>query len=195
MLIISLTCREMWSSPRVCTLTVVTYGGGGLVTKLRLTLATPCTVACQTSLSMEFPRPEYWSGLPFPSPVNLPDPGIKPASPTLQADSLMLSHQGSPFSSIDKSKSTPELSCYKDREIGLPWWLSGKESACQGRRPWIQSLIWEDPTCCGASEPMHHNYWACAPEPGGHERSHGNEKLHTATREKMSSIKNPKQPK
>ena len=97
---------------------------------------------------MEFPRPEYWSGLPFPSPVNLPDPGIKPASPTLQADSLMLSHQGSPFSSIDKSKSTPELSCYKDREIGLPWWLSGKESACQGRRlkrcrfdPWVWKIL------------------------------------------------------
>ena len=150
----------------MCTLTVVKYGGGGLVTKLCLTLATPCTVACQTPLSMEFPRPEYWSGLPFPSPVDLPDPGIKPASPTLQADPLMLSHQGSPLSSTDKSKSTPEFSCY--REIGLPLWLSGKESACQGKRPWIQSLIWEDPTCCGASKPMNHNCWACALEPGSH---------------------------
>ena len=47
---------------------------------------TPCTAACQAPLSMEFFRQEYWSGLPFPPPVNLPDPGIEPvslASPTL----------------------------------------------------------------------------------------------------------------
>ena len=37
---------------------------------------------------MEFSRQEYWSGLPFPSPGDLPDPGIEPGSPTLQADSL-----------------------------------------------------------------------------------------------------------
>ena len=41
-------------------------------------------------------RQEYWSGLPFPSPRGLPDPGTKPASPALQADSFPLSHQGSP---------------------------------------------------------------------------------------------------
>ena len=58
--------------------------------------ATPWTVAHQAPLSMGFPRQEYWSGLPFPPPA---DPGIKPASsvsPVLQADSLLLSHQGSP---------------------------------------------------------------------------------------------------
>ena len=44
---------------------------------------TPWTVACQASLSMEFSRQEYWSGLPFPSPGDLPDPGIKPVSPAL----------------------------------------------------------------------------------------------------------------
>ena len=42
--------------------------------------ATPWTVACQAPLSMEFPRQEYWSGLPFPSPGDLPDPGIEPVS-------------------------------------------------------------------------------------------------------------------
>ena len=42
--------------------------------------ATPWTVACQAPLSMEFPRQEYWSGLPFPPPVELPDPGIKRVS-------------------------------------------------------------------------------------------------------------------
>ena len=45
--------------------------------------ATPWTVARQAPLSMEFPRQEYWSGLPFPSPGDLPDPGIEPASPAL----------------------------------------------------------------------------------------------------------------
>ena len=50
--------------------------------------ATPWTIAHQAALSMGFPRQEYWSELPFPSPGNLPDPGIKPGSPALQADSL-----------------------------------------------------------------------------------------------------------
>ena len=50
--------------------------------------ATPWTVAYQASLSMGFSRQEYWSGLPFPSPGDLPDPGIKPRSPALQAEAL-----------------------------------------------------------------------------------------------------------
>ena len=48
----------------------------------------PWTVACQASPSMGFSRQEYWSGLPFPSPGDLPDPEIEPQSPALQADSL-----------------------------------------------------------------------------------------------------------
>ena len=60
----------------------------GLVAKSCLTLATPWTVTRQTPLSMGFSRQEYWSGLPFPSPEDLPDPGIEPRSPGLQADSL-----------------------------------------------------------------------------------------------------------
>ena len=51
-------------------------GGGGLVAKLCPTLVTPWTVACLAPLSMGFLRQEYWSGLPFPSPGDLPDPGI-----------------------------------------------------------------------------------------------------------------------
>ena len=54
------------------------------------------TVACQGSLSMEFSRQEYWSGLPFPSPGDLPDSGIKPVFAALQMDSLLLSHQEAP---------------------------------------------------------------------------------------------------
>ena len=49
---------------------------------------TPCTVAYQALLSMRFSRQEYWSGLPFPSPGHLPDPGIEPESPALQTDTL-----------------------------------------------------------------------------------------------------------
>ena len=47
---------------------------------------------------MGFPRQEYWSQLPFPSPGDLPDPGIEPTSPVLQADTLPLSHKESPLS-------------------------------------------------------------------------------------------------
>ena len=49
-----------------------------------------------TIQSMEFSRPEYWSGYPFPSPWDLPSPGIEPTSPTLQADSLPAEPQGKP---------------------------------------------------------------------------------------------------
>ena len=51
------------------------------------------TVACQAPLSMGFSRQENWSGLPWPTPGDLPDPGIKPVSPALQTDSLLLSHR------------------------------------------------------------------------------------------------------
>ena len=53
-----------------------------------LLLATPWPVAYQASPSMGFSRQEYWSGLLFPSPGDLPDPGIEPRSPTLWADTL-----------------------------------------------------------------------------------------------------------
>ena len=59
-----------------------------LVAQLCLTLCTPWTVAHHAPLSMEFSRQEYWSELPFPSPGDLPHPGIEPRSPALQADSL-----------------------------------------------------------------------------------------------------------
>ena len=62
-------------------------GGDGLVAKSYPTLATPWTVACQAPLSMGFSQQEYWSGLPFPSPEDLPNPGIEPGSPALQAKS------------------------------------------------------------------------------------------------------------
>ena len=59
-------------------------------------LWTPWTVAHQTPLSMGFSRQEYWSGLPFPSPGDLPNPGMEPGSPPLQADSLPSELPGKP---------------------------------------------------------------------------------------------------
>ena len=68
----------------------------GLVAESCPTLLTPWTVAWQAPLSMEFPRQEYWSGLSFPSPRDLPNQGMELPSPAQQAESLLLSHRGSP---------------------------------------------------------------------------------------------------
>ena len=58
--------------------------------------ATPWAVACQALLSMEFSMQEHWSGLPFPSPGDLPDPGIESGSAALHADSLPSEPSGKP---------------------------------------------------------------------------------------------------
>ena len=58
--------------------------------------ATPWTKAYQAPLSMGFSRQEYWSGLPFPSPGDLPNPGIEPESSALQTDDLPSELPGSP---------------------------------------------------------------------------------------------------
>ena len=72
--------------------------------------ATPWTIAHQAPLSMEFPRQEFWAGLPFPSPSDLPDPGVElmapAASPALQADSLLLNQQGNPVGLYHQNKSS-----------------------------------------------------------------------------------------
>ena len=72
------------------------YGGDGLVAKSCLILATPWSVALHAPLSVGFSRQEYWRRLPFPSPGDLPDPGIEPRSPALQADSLPTELPGKP---------------------------------------------------------------------------------------------------
>ena len=59
-------------------------------------VAIPWTVAGKAPLSMGFSRQEHWSGLPFPSPGDLPDPGIEPRFPTLQAVSLLSESPGKP---------------------------------------------------------------------------------------------------
>ena len=65
--------------------------------------ATVWTVARQAPLSMGYFRQEYWSGLPFPSPGDLPNPGIEPGSPALQADSLLSEPLGKPYSTIEQA--------------------------------------------------------------------------------------------
>ena len=72
-----------------------------LLSRVRL-LVTPWTIAHQAPLSMEFPRQEYWSGVPFSTPGDLPNSGIEPvslASPALQADSLPTKSPGKPHPS------------------------------------------------------------------------------------------------
>ena len=67
-----------------------------LVTKLCPILHNPWTVICQAPLSMGFPRQEYWSGLPFPSPGYLSNPGIEPNSPALAGGFFTTEPQGKP---------------------------------------------------------------------------------------------------
>ena len=84
-------CKLILKIPDTLSLVVV-----GLAAKSCPTLATPWTTACQAPPSMGFSRQEYWSGLPLPSPGDLPDPGIEPRSPASQADSLPTELQGGP---------------------------------------------------------------------------------------------------
>ena len=79
---------------RICILLLL---GGEVKSLSRVRLfATPWTVANQAP-SVRFSRQEYWSELPFPSPADLPDPGIEPESPSLQADTLLSEPPGKPL--------------------------------------------------------------------------------------------------
>ena len=66
------------------------------LSRVRL-FVTPWTITYQAPLSMGFSRQEYWSGVPFPSPGGLPDPGTEPRSPALQADALISEPPGKPM--------------------------------------------------------------------------------------------------
>ena len=84
--------------------------------------ATPWTAGHQAPLSMRFSRQGYWSGLPFPSPGDLPNPGIEPRSPVLQADSLLSELQGKPHSLLEKCKSKLQWDIISHQSE----WLSSK---------------------------------------------------------------------
>ena len=95
------------------------------LSRVRL-FATPWTAAHQAPPSMGFSRQEYWSGLPFPSPGDLPDPGIDPRSPTLQADALTFEPPGKPQPGglVKSSPLIPSLAPSPAVLCPLPrWWL------------------------------------------------------------------------
>ena len=144
--------------------------------------ATPWTEADQATLSMEFSRQEYWSGLSFPSPGDLPDPGIEPGSPTLQADNLWSEPPGKPllvtyfiFSSV----------C-----LGLPWWLGDGESGCQCRRLQFDSWVRKIPHATGQLSPCTTSTEPVCLEPVLCKKSHCSEEpTLTATRESLHATK------
>ena len=99
--------------------------------------ANPWTVARQASLSMGFSRQEYWSGLPFPSPGDLPDSGMEPTSPmspALQSNSLPLSHLGNswPLSSPSLRGLSGWCTWEKTEFLSLPIALGGESPGLPG---------------------------------------------------------------
>ena len=84
------------------------------------------TVACQAPLSMGFFRQEYWSGLAFPSPGDLPNPEIEPGSPALQADSLPTELQGKIiYLYISEGNGNPlQYSCLENPMDRGAWWAT-----------------------------------------------------------------------
>ena len=137
-----------------------------LLSHVRL-LVTPWTVVYQAPQSMEFSRQEYWSGLPFPSPGDLPNPGIKPRSPTLQADALLSEPPGKPHipatrelifrittaipgfpgdaSGKKKKKKKPPVSAGRCKRRGFDPWV-GKIPL---RRAWQPTLVFLPGKSCG----------------------------------------------
>ena len=105
--------------------------------------ATPWTVAHQTLPSMGFSRQEYWSGLPFPSLGDLPDPGIEPGFPALQADALLSEPPGKPGmlpETFRKCLSVPRASYSKQ---GCAWGCPLLSSAHHFRGNWPLGPVWE----------------------------------------------------
>ena len=122
------------------------------LSRVRL-FATPWTVAYKVPPSMGFSRQEYWSGLPFPYPGSLPDPGIELRSPALQADSLLTELSGTPrvwgasqvwgctlLGFFHLSPSSPVASALAAvLSADFPFVLKGRWDDCQPQssdRPW-----------------------------------------------------------
>ena len=128
---------------------------------------TPWTIAYEAPPSVGFSRQECWRGVPFPSPGDLPDPGIKPGSPALEADALTSEPPGEFSIPTDLVGMTIQRALFRNLFFswfgllhallnvisqfihplrGLPWWLSGKEPACQCRRRgfdlWVRKISW-----------------------------------------------------
>ena len=132
--------------------------------------ATPWTVSHQSPLSLEFSRQEYWSGLSFSSPGHLPDPGIKPWSPTLQANSLPSKPPGKPIL-VHKLWQMYHIN---DIFWKLGGWYMGTNIIlrfCKPKTYKIKSLLWNPPipqplssllTLSLFKHPGHHREsWSC----------------------------------
>ena len=115
--------------------------------------------SCQAFLSMEFSRQEYWSGLPCPSPGDLPDPGIEPGSPTLWADSLLSESllqrlPNAPTASLSSSDTwrtnrspgshgpSGRAACTTARTCGRVFSCSESHQNSQLFDPWIGKIPW-----------------------------------------------------
>ena len=115
-----------------------------LLSRVRL-FVSPWTAACQAPLSVGFSRQECWSGLPYPSPGDLPDPGIEPGSPTLQEDSLPSEPPGKPLSDYYRSYykgSDPEW-CYgvmPGVTLRQGWGLSALSAPWRSRHQVLQRI-------------------------------------------------------
>ena len=97
---------------------------------------TPRTVACQAPPFMEFFQQEYWSGLPFPSPGDLPDPGVEPRScRSLQADSLLSEPPGNPQLEHEWSQYTQ---LYQRKNTKTSKICSGNEQAAKSLRVFLK---------------------------------------------------------
>ena len=105
------------------------------LSRVRL-FATMWTVACQVLPSMGLCRQQYWSGLPFPSPGDLPDPGIKPGSPTLLPHCRQtlncLSHQGSPHKRTGQQSYQCSLRMWPQMTMGSLNGSTTVEAGCNG---------------------------------------------------------------
>ena len=109
------------------------------VARLCLTVPNPQTLACQAPPPTGFSRQEYWSGLPFPSPSDLPNPGIKPVSLALQVDYLPLSYQerGLPWvKHLPAMQETPIRSL--GQEDPLEKEMATHSSILAWRNPWME---------------------------------------------------------
>ena len=113
-----------------------------------LILCDPMDCIPQPTPSMEFSKQEYWSGLPFPSPNDLPDPGIKPGSPTLQADSLPSELPEPPNTALPQARRTAPLAwrgptlhpCTWDAPCPHPSSLNFRVNPpCSCLQPWHRS--------------------------------------------------------
>ena len=103
----------MPTRPLICRLAALsTFCAACVLAQLCPTLWTLWTIAHQAPVSMEFSRQEYWNGLPFPTPGDIPNPGMEPRFPTLQADSLPSEPLLSRFSRV-RLCVTPETAAHQ----------------------------------------------------------------------------------